>query len=600
MKGIMEPKVLVGKTLGSYKIIKYITKGAQAWVYEGIHKEVENHKGFAIKVLMPKWANKQEFIERFRREARNGMTLQHGNLLRVYDNHLEQDGNLHYMVMEYARGGTLQQLLKKRPLSLREITTIVAQIADGLQAAHAQEIVHRDVKPANVLFLSNGTPMLADFGIALNLADTRLTDLGDRRRRPLGTPKYMSPEQAKGGLVDHRSDIYSLGLMLYEMLKSKLRLEGKDTPRVINHKINYESICLPQDSNIPQRLQDIISKSLMKEPDQRWNSAQEMAHALRHPKVATKSLRDILPLIFAFILVLVAVLIGVTIALLLETRAPVDPLEVIITVTIDPNETLVSEEVRGTSEPTGTPIPYPSATATAIKEPTYKPTVPTVTRDIHALTVIPIEPLQPTATFVLPTATLPLPTATLTPQPTPTLPPPNVTFGPLATITFISSPTATLLPSATATVAASATQERTNIVISTEIVVLPTLPTEPPPPTDTPIPEHPGYNNTSPLPTEPINGKIMREETMQFFWEWNGVELASGHKFAIYAVRDNLNWTLAATADGSARSAWASMSAVGGGQFETDWRWYMVILDRNNSPVEGTRSAEYNFGLTLR
>jgi len=213
---------LIGKEIGRFVITERIGEGGMAVVYKA-HQPSLN-RDVAVKILTGPLARDEEFVLRFRREAVVAGALGHPNILTVHDAGTTEDG-LHYIVMEYASGGTLKELLARGPLSVERACEIGAQVADALEAAHGAGIVHRDLKPSNILFSGDGRPLLMDFGVALTASGTRLTRAGV----VVGTPEYMSPEQAQGAEVDRRSDVYSLGILVYEMLTGDVPFVG-DTP----------------------------------------------------------------------------------------------------------------------------------------------------------------------------------------------------------------------------------------------------------------------------------------------------------------------------------------------------------------------------------
>ncbi|MGZ9226345.1 MAG: serine/threonine-protein kinase, partial [Anaerolineales bacterium] len=206
-----------GQTLGPYRIINQIGKGGMATVYKAYQPSVDRY--VALKVLPSQLAESKEFATRFQQEARIIAKLEHPHILPVFD-YGESDG-IAYLVMRYLEAGTLKEKMEAgRPLPLNEIDRIFNQLTDALTYAHSHGIVHRDLKPANALIDSYGNIFLTDFGIAklLESASPRLTQTD----AIMGTPAYISPEQAQGQPVDQRSDIYSLGIILYEMVTGRV------------------------------------------------------------------------------------------------------------------------------------------------------------------------------------------------------------------------------------------------------------------------------------------------------------------------------------------------------------------------------------------
>lgn len=278
---------LVGKTLGQYQIMAEVGRGGMATVYRGYQTSL--NRSVAVKVLAGELARNAGFRERFQREAHAVAQLAHPNILPVYDFGEDQAGGVVYLVTQFVDGGTLATRMKN-PVSPNKAARIAAQIARALDCAHARGIVHRDVKPGNVLMTRDDHPLLADFGIAKILAETRLTQTG----ASMGTPQYMSPEQAQGSHADHRSDIYALGVMLYEMLAGVLPFQA-DTPVGLLHQHVHEPPP-PLREHAPQvsrRLEKIVMRALAKDPAERFATAGEMADALEDEIAGRRKLFDL-------------------------------------------------------------------------------------------------------------------------------------------------------------------------------------------------------------------------------------------------------------------------------------------------------------------
>jgi tRNA A-37 threonylcarbamoyl transferase component Bud32 len=267
----MEPTV--GRAFGPYQVTGPIGAGGMASVYRAYQPGMDRY--VAIKVLPPAYALDSRFVERFRREARTIARLEHAHIVPVYD-FGEADGSL-YLVMRLFESGTLYDRMKQGPLSPAEIARIFNQIGDALDYAHSQGVIHRDLKPTNVLLDRRGDCYLSDFGIAKLLEGTAFTTSGS----VLGTPQYASPEQVFGQPVDHRTDLYALGVMLYEMVTGKLPFEA-DTPMGLVMKHAQETPAPPRTHNpsISPELEAVILKALAKNPDDRYQTGEQLAQAI--------------------------------------------------------------------------------------------------------------------------------------------------------------------------------------------------------------------------------------------------------------------------------------------------------------------------------
>ena len=267
--------LLDGNNLGPYRIIKQIGKGGMATIYKAFQPGMDRY--VAIKVLPPTLADDEQFVQRFQQEARAISKLEHPRILPVYD-YGEQDGVM-YIVLRYVDSGTLKDRMAQGRLSLAEVTRIISQVASALEYAHQEGVIHRDVKPANVLLDKNGNVYLMDFGLARIMeSSVQLSATGVS----VGTPAYMSPEQGKGEKVDSRSDIYSLGVMLYEMVTGQVPYEA-ETPLAVLIKHISNPLPLPSAvfPEISASVERVILKALAKEPDDRYQTAGELANGLQ-------------------------------------------------------------------------------------------------------------------------------------------------------------------------------------------------------------------------------------------------------------------------------------------------------------------------------
>ncbi|HNX29012.1 MAG TPA: protein kinase [Syntrophomonadaceae bacterium] len=257
-----------------YEILEIIGEGGMAIVYKA--RDITLDRVVAIKVLKDEFDNDPSFVERFKIEALAAAKLSHPNIVNIYD--VGQQNNKHYIVMEYVEGKTLQETISSQGLMpVTKAVDIAAMICDGLQAAHEKGIIHRDVKPHNILITNSGIVKVADFGIAQAISKKTLTFNG----HIVGTVHYIAPEQAKGETVTPATDIYSLGCVLYEMLTGIVPFDAESPLTVVLKHIHDEPV-LPRSKNpaIPAGLENVILKSLEKNPALRFKSAEEMRTAL--------------------------------------------------------------------------------------------------------------------------------------------------------------------------------------------------------------------------------------------------------------------------------------------------------------------------------
>lgn len=266
---------MVGKILGGrYEILEEIGKGGMAVVYKARCRLL--NRIVAIKVLREDLTDNEEFVRRFNVEAQAAASLTHPNIVSVYD--VGKEGGIHYIVMEYVEGVTLKQYIEKKGrIPWREAVSITIEICHGLAAAHKKHIVHRDIKPHNIIVTSTGAIKVTDFGIARATTTSTVAASDD----VLGSVHYFSPEQARGGYVDEKSDIYSLGVVMYEMLVGKVPFTG-DTPVAVAMKQIEEaprSIC-EQVSDVPQCVEGVTFKAMAKETRYRYQSVEDLSDDL--------------------------------------------------------------------------------------------------------------------------------------------------------------------------------------------------------------------------------------------------------------------------------------------------------------------------------
>lgn len=267
---------MIGKILGGrYEIISKLGTGGMAVVYKARCTWLD--RVVTVKVLRDELTGDEEFVRRFRREAQAVARLSHQNIVNVYD--VGQEDGVHYFVMEYIEGKTLKDLIREEGrLTSEKALEIALQICAALEHAHENHIIHRDIKPQNILITPRGRVKVTDFGIALATAGATLTHPG----KIMGSVHYLSPEQARGEMVGVASDLYSAGAVLYEMLTGKVPFEG-ESPISVALKHLQEPIIPPRQlvPTISPPVEQVVLKALSKNPDTRFTSAQEMAQALR-------------------------------------------------------------------------------------------------------------------------------------------------------------------------------------------------------------------------------------------------------------------------------------------------------------------------------
>lgn len=259
---------------GRYQLEARVGGGGMAIVYKA--RDLILNRQVAVKVLRSQYGTDEDFVNRFRREAQAVASLSHPNLVGVYD--VGQENDTHYMVMEYVEGSTLKEMIVSRgALPVEEAVRIASQICDALDHAHQNQIIHRDIKPHNILIGKNGRVKVTDFGIARAVTSTTIT----HTNAMLGSVHYFSPEQARGGITGEKSDIYSLGIVLYEMVTGELPFSG-DSPISVALKHLQEPLPEPRQLNpgIPQSVENVILKALVKDPFLRYASAREMLEDL--------------------------------------------------------------------------------------------------------------------------------------------------------------------------------------------------------------------------------------------------------------------------------------------------------------------------------
>ena len=273
---------LEGKLLGNrYEIIENVGNGGMATVYRAKDKVLK--RDVAVKVLRDEFTTDEEFIRRFEAEAQSAARLTHANIVSIYD--VGVDGNLYYIVMELIQGKTLKEIIikEKGPLPWKWSINVAIQIASALEVAHRNNIVHRDIKPHNIIITEDGVAKVTDFGIAKAVSNSTITAFGTT----IGSVHYFSPEHARGGFTDAKSDLYSLGVVMYEMVTGKVPFDA-DTPVsvALKHMQDEPEEPIEVNPNIPVAVNKIIMKALQKDPTLRYQTASEMLADLK------KALKD--------------------------------------------------------------------------------------------------------------------------------------------------------------------------------------------------------------------------------------------------------------------------------------------------------------------
>lgn len=275
----MSARLLVGR----YELVEKIGEGGMAVVYKAKDRLLNRY--VAIKILRPEFAKDEKFLENFKKESQAAAGLSHPNIVNVYD--VGREGNIHFIVMELIVGKPLSKVIEEKgKLDYKEAISIASQVASALSLAHKNQIIHRDVKPHNILITENGTAKLADFGIARAVSKESIVEGNDKI---MGSVHYFSPEQARGSYVDERSDIYSLGIVLYEMLTGKVPFDGDNPISIALMHINNSipSLC-EQVSGLPPQLERVIAKATDKYQTNRYKTADELIEELDNIDFITK------------------------------------------------------------------------------------------------------------------------------------------------------------------------------------------------------------------------------------------------------------------------------------------------------------------------
>ncbi|MGI2327236.1 Stk1 family PASTA domain-containing Ser/Thr kinase [Planococcus sp. YIM B11945] len=267
--------MLIGKNInGRYKVLELIGGGGMSNVY--LAHDMILDRDIAIKVLRYDFSNEEELRRRFQREALSTTSLAHPNIVNIFD--VGEDGNLHYLVMEYVPGKTLKEyIIEHSPVAPERAVEIMKQLASALAHAHHNQIIHRDIKPQNILMDDNGNVKITDFGIAMALSATSYTQTNS----VLGTVHYLSPEQARGGTANKKSDIYSLGIVMFELLTGKLPFSGESAVSIALKHLQTETPSLRATvPTLPQSLENVVLKATTKNAQHRYQTAEEIEEDL--------------------------------------------------------------------------------------------------------------------------------------------------------------------------------------------------------------------------------------------------------------------------------------------------------------------------------
>src|SRR5215475_13629788 len=276
---------MIGKILRNFRITDKLGVGGQGAVYKATDTKLD--RTVVIKVIPPELSAKEANLKRFEREAKLASSLDHPNICTIYD--LDEVDGVHFIAMQHVEGKNVRQLVAGRPLELKTAVLIGLQVADALAVAHSRGIIHRDIKSGNVMVTPSGEVKVLDFGLAKLLDDVEAQGSGIHRTEltevgvPYGTATYAAPEQARGDRVDKRADVFSLGVLLYEMLTGTWPFQGRTTIDV-RHAVLHDAprpVSEFRGSPIPPRLQEIIARALAKEPKDRFQKMEEFRDQLR-------------------------------------------------------------------------------------------------------------------------------------------------------------------------------------------------------------------------------------------------------------------------------------------------------------------------------
>ncbi|CAH0346936.1 Stk1 family PASTA domain-containing Ser/Thr kinase [Bacillus sp. CECT 9360] len=268
--------MLIGRRInGRYKLLDMVGGGGMANVY--LARDMILEREVALKILRMDFSNDEEFIKRFDREAQSATSLAHSNIVSIYD--VGEEDDIYYIVMEYVKGMTLKQYIQKHyPIPVEQALDIMKQTTDAIAHAHHNDIIHRDIKPHNILIDEDGNAKITDFGIAMALSSTNIT----QTNAVLGSVHYLSPEQARGGMANKKSDIYSLGIVMFELMTGRLPFSGESAVSIALKHLQSETPSPKRwNPDIPQSVENIILKATAKDSSYRYASVDEMHEDIR-------------------------------------------------------------------------------------------------------------------------------------------------------------------------------------------------------------------------------------------------------------------------------------------------------------------------------
>ncbi len=266
---------MIGKVLNNrYQIIELIGRGGMAYVYKA--RDLKLNRFVAVKILREEYTENEQFIRKFDRESQAAAGLSHANIVSVYD--VGVDGDVYFIVMEYVNGITLKQYLdRKGHLDYEEATNFIIEVAEALSCAHANHIIHRDIKPQNIMLTADNVPKVTDFGIARAITSSTIT----MTNQTMGSVHYISPEQARGGFVDERSDLYSLGIMYYELLTGVLPFDEESSVSIaIKHIQEQMTPPVKINPDIPMSINNVVMRLCAKKPEDRYQSCEDLVDDL--------------------------------------------------------------------------------------------------------------------------------------------------------------------------------------------------------------------------------------------------------------------------------------------------------------------------------